>query len=100
MNDVLSIASSGMQSSAVRLRNSAYNVANLVTEDFRSRRTVQVSRSGGGSDASTQVDQQADGTSIIYEAVEQSRAKLQFEASARLVKTYDDMKGTLLDAFA
>lgn len=100
MNDTLSIARSGMQSSQVRLRNSAHNVANMVTEDFRNHRTVQVSQAGGGSKASTQIDTQPREVSLTSEIVEQSRASLQFKASIRVLETDLDMKGSLLDAFA
>ena len=100
MNDVLSIAQSGMQSAGVRLRNSAHNVANLATPDFKNHRTDQVSLSGGGSRATTSVDREPQDVSIAHEAVEQIRAKVQFKASARVVGIQEDMRGSLLDAFA
>ncbi len=100
MSDVLSIAQSGMQSSAVRLRNSAHNVANIATSEFKNHRTEQVSLSGGGSSASTRVDTQAKEVSFEREAVEQIRAAVQYKASARIVSADEEMRGTLLDAFA
>ncbi|MCP4037509.1 MAG: flagellar basal body rod protein [bacterium] len=100
MNDTLSIARSGMESAQVRMRNSAHNVANMVTEGFRNHRTVQVSRAGGGSAASTTIDNGPRPVSLVNEIAEQSRASFQFKASARTLETALDMKGTLLDAFA
>ena len=100
MDDALSIATSGLQSAQVRMRNSAHNVANLVTEDFRNHRTVQSNRAGGGSVASTRVDATPREVSLIHEVAEQSRAKLQYQASARIISIDSAMKGSLLDAFA
>lgn len=100
MNDTLSIASSGLQSAQVRMRNSAHNVANLVTDDFKNHRTVQSSVAGGGSQASTRIDSTAREVSLVHEFAEQSRAKVQFQASTRVIATDLAMKGSLLDAFA
>ncbi len=100
MDDALTIASSGLRSAQVRMRNSAHNVANMVTEDFHNHRTVQSTRAGGGSVATTQVDANPREVSLIHEVVEQSRAKVQFQASARIISTAADMKGTLIDALA
>ncbi len=100
MDDALTIARSGLQTAQVRMRNSAHNVANLVTDDFHNHRTVQASRAGGGSTATTRVDTSPREVSLVHEIVEQSRAKIQFKASARVIATDLDMKGTLLDALA
>lgn len=100
MNDALSIARSGVQSAEVRLRNSAHNIANVATPDFKNRRTVQVSQEGGGSRASTLVDSAPGEVSLAHEFVEQSLASFQYKASVRVVQTNLDLKGSLLDAFA
>ncbi|MFP8871710.1 MAG: hypothetical protein VCB43_09950, partial [Myxococcota bacterium] len=59
MSDVLSIARSGLQASSVRLRNSAHNVANIAMPIFKNHRTENFSLSGGGSAASTRIDDKA-----------------------------------------
>ena len=100
MNDALSIARSGMQSAQVRLRNSAHNVANVLTPDFKNHRTVQVSQEGGGSRASTIIDREPREVSLASEFVEQSLASFQYKASVRVLQTNLDLKGSLLDAFA
>ena len=100
MTDALSIAQSGMQSATVRLRNSAHNVANLATDDFRDLRTVQQTRPGGGSVALTQRDSDPRPVDLVNEVVEQSKASTQFKAAVRVIETDLEMKGTLLDAFA
>ncbi len=99
-NDTLSIGQSGMHSAVVRLRDSAHNVANVVTPEFRNHRTEQVSRSGGGSDAYTRVDKDPAEVDITHEFVQQSLAKVQYAASARVIGTDLQLKGSLLDAFA
>jgi flagellar hook protein FlgE len=100
MNDALSISRSGMQSAVVRLRNSAHNVANLSTPDFKNHRTLQESQEGGGSRATTLIDLEPREVSLANEFVEQSLASIQYKASVRVVKTELDLKGSLLDAFA
>lgn len=100
MSDVLSIARSGMQSSSVRMRNSAHNVANFATPEFKNHRTEQVSLSSGGSSASTSVDARPQEVSLAREAVEQIRATVQYKASARIMTADEEMRGSLFDAFA
>ncbi|MDP6980779.1 MAG: flagellar basal body rod protein [Myxococcota bacterium] len=100
MDDALTIARSGLHIAQVRMRNSAHNVANLVTDDFHNHRTVQTSRAGGGSSATTRIDTSPRPVSLAHEVVEQIRAKTQFKASARVIATNLDMKGTLLDTLA
>lgn len=89
-----------MQSAVVRLRNSAHNVANLSTPDFKNHRTLQESQEGGGSRATTLIDPEPREVSLANEFVEQSLASIQYKASVRVVKTELDLKGSLLDAFA
>lgn len=99
-NDALSIARSGMQSATVRLRNSAHNIANSQTPEFRNHRTQQTSRRDGGSEAYTRVDKEPAEVNVADEFVQQALAKVQFAASARVIETDLDLKGSLLDAFA
>ena len=89
-----------MQSAVVRLRNSAHNVANLSTPDFKNHRTLQESQEGGGSRATILIDPEPREVSLANEFVEQSLASIQYKASVRVVKTELDLKGSLLDAFA
>jgi hypothetical protein len=61
---------------------------------------VQVSQAGGGSTATTLIDEKPRQVSIAREFVEQSLASFQYKASAQVLQTDLDLKGSLLDAFA
>ncbi len=95
-----SISLSGMSAATTRMRNSAHNVANLQTEGFRNHRTHQVSSHGGGVRASTRVDSEPQPVDYAHEVVEQVRARTDFRANLRTLKTELKMRGDLLDILA
>ncbi len=97
--DPLSVGISGSNAAAVRLGNSAHNLANMLTQDFHSRRTHQVERSGGGVDALTGVDPEP-GVNVAREFVDQAASKFQSEASVRVINADLQLKGTILDILA
>ena len=82
-----------------RQRNSAHSVANLLSENFHNRRTTQVERNGGGTTASTAVDENPQPVSLANEIVQQKLASVQAEASARVIKTSLDLQRRVLDIF-
>ena len=98
--DTLGIAMSGLHSAEVRLAASAHNVANLTTEGFRPVRVVQEEGAFGGSRA--RVDRAADPVPVdlVHEMLEQSRASLQYTASARLFVVESELRGQLADLLA
>ncbi len=98
--DAFSIALSGMNAATLRISNSAHNVANMTTENFRNRRTVQTASEGGGTAAHTQVDREPAQVDLAREAVDQMVASSQFKANARTIATALDVRGSVLDLFA
>ena len=95
--NALAIGLSGLQSAEVRLAASAHNVANLTTEGFRPVRTIQEEGATGGSTARiAQVRRPAE-VDLVHEAVERSRASLQYTASLRLITVDTDLRGQLAD---
>ena len=106
--DALATAASGMRSAQVRLAASAHNVANLGTTSFRPLRVAQSSLDTGGSTAQLQqgegqqgeVGADSAGVDLTREVVEQIRAGVQFEASARAFAVATEVRGRLFDIFA
>lgn len=77
MNGILAIGASGMRAAMAGLHGSAGRIARAA--------------------AAPEVDLEVD---LEVEAVQQIQASHQFIAHAKLVKTADDMLGTLVDTFA
>ena len=96
----LDTALSGIQSAHARMAVSAHNVANLGTEGVRPLYARQLSRSEGGSEVHLRQGPKPKEVNLARELVDQKLAQHQAEASARVVKTMDDMLGTLVDEFA
>jgi flagellar basal body rod protein FlgC len=125
--DAASVALSGLRASGERLRASAHNVANLLTEDFRPERVVQSAEAEGG--VSTTVERAAPSRALVERAapsralveraapsralveraaapaevdlaselVDQQLAALQGKASLRVLDVHLDMLGSVLD---
>ena len=85
--DAVSIGLSGVRASSERLRNSAHNVANSLTEGFHNRRTSQVALRDGGTRAVTSVDSESKPVDFVGEFVQQKLAEVQSKASARSLET-------------
>lgn len=99
MPPITSIAQSGLQAAQARLSASAHNVANGQTEGFK-RETVQVSAdSDGGVKVSISQAAQA-GVNLEQDVVNQMAAKQDFVANLKVMKTADQMMGSLLDVRA
>ncbi|MFO0689042.1 MAG: flagellar basal body protein [Myxococcota bacterium] len=98
--DAMGIALSGMQSASTRVAVSAHNVANLLTEGFRPQRVTQSAQASGGSQASVSTAAAPEPVDLEREIVGQIEAKTQFKASARVLRTEAEMRGSLLDIFA
>lgn len=98
--DTMGIALSGMQSASTRVAVSAHNVANLLTEGFRPQRATQTARASGGSQAMVSTADEPEAVDLEREIVGQIEAKTQYKASARVLRTESEMRGSLLDIFA
>jgi len=100
MISTLAAAYSGIQSAQVRHANSAYNVANLLTEDYRNVRTIQRELPEGGSEAITVREAAPSEVDLAREFTEEALAKTQLYAAVDVIRTQQSMTGTLLDIFA
>jgi flagellar hook protein FlgE len=99
MNSVPSIALSGLAAATLRLDVSAHNIANDQTPGYRRQFVLQDSQPGGGvvSSVGRAVDP---GTNLAQDLVEQMVASYEFKANLRVVRTHDNMLGSLLDLHA
>lgn len=105
MLSLSSVAQSGMQAAQARLTASASNVANQTTPGYKAvevqsqAQTGQTNQPAGGvvvsfSRAATE------GVSLEKEAVQQIEAKSTYTANLQVMKTADQMLGSLLNAKA
>lgn len=90
---------SAMRAADMRLAVSANNVANVFTPDFKASRAItREQAAGGGVDVYTvQTDR---GTDLGEEMVDQSITSNYAKANGVVIKTSNEMFGTLLDMFA
>lgn len=96
---MLSIAQSGLQAAQLRLHSSAHNVANLQTPGF-ARQQVQQQAQGPLGGVQARVTPAAEGAGLEAEAVEQMAASYAFKANVLVLRTADDVLGSLLDVRA
>ena len=99
MNSLASIAQSGMSAAMLRLDASANNIANGQTPGYRRQFVQQESQAGGG--VTTSVAQASEpGADLAADIVEQMISSYSFKANLHVIKTQDEMLGSLLDLHA
>ena len=102
-------ALSGMNAAAAQMTMAASNVANMDSRGYKAGRVNLAADAGGGvrvdsvtRDPSPGVtdDQGQEGSNVdpAEEVVEMALAKFSYAANAKVVRTVDDMMGTILDA--
>lgn len=100
MTSALSIASTGLHAAQLRLESSAHNVANLATPGFQAQGIGQHAIAPLGGVASYPERLPQGEVSLEREAVEQIAVSYAFKANALVLRTADDMLGSLLDVRA
>jgi flagellar basal-body rod protein FlgC len=106
--DVFGVALSGMQAAQTQLLVGADNIANLNTPGFKSSRVDLAEGPGGGVQvADIQKDntpgplgpdgEEGSNVDVASEMVGLSQARTLYTANAMVVRTADQMTGTLLD---
>ncbi|QOV92519.1 flagellar basal body rod protein FlgC [Humisphaera borealis] len=111
MFSVLDIAASGLSAASARIAVTAGNIANLNTSGYQARRAnlTPVEPAGVRVDSVTLdetpagIDEEGLETSnvdLVGETVNLIRDKHLYQANAKLLKTGDQMLGTLLDVLA
>lgn len=109
MSDVLGIALSGLQTAGAMLSVTANNIANADTPGYQAQRPDVVELSIAGSavaglttdptPAPTQNGKEGSNVDVSTQAVDLTREKLLYNANAAVVKTADQMLGTLMNMF-
>ncbi|HEX6723069.1 MAG TPA: flagellar basal body protein [Burkholderiaceae bacterium] len=99
MNAVSSIAMSGLQAAQTRMASSAHNIANAVTPDFRRQVVAQQTAPNGG--VTTTIERApVTGDALAEDLVALKLAQHLFTANLKVLRTQDQMLGTLLDETA
>ena len=93
----LSIGISGIRAADEKLRASAHNVANLLTEDFHPERVVQQERAEGGVSVEVERSAEPQEVDLAQEIVDQQLASLQARASMQTIETQLEVLGSLID---
>lgn len=94
-----SIARSGLQAAQARLGAAAHNIANMQTEGFKRETVSAQAAPQGGVVVSISQAAQA-GSDLTQDVVDQMSAQNAFLANVQVLKTADQMVGSLLDARA
>ncbi|HET9976668.1 MAG TPA: flagellar basal body protein [Burkholderiaceae bacterium] len=99
MNNLASIALSGMTAASTRLATAAHNIANAQTPGFRRQLVQQTAQAEGGVAVSIG-SATPFGDALIEDVVAQMSATYAFKANVLTLKAQDRMLGSLLDATA
>lgn len=96
MNAISSIALSGLHAAQTRLGSSAHNIANAVTPGFRRQVVAQQTAPNGG--VTTTIERApVQGDALAEDLVSFKLARHLFTANLKVMRTQDQMLGTLLD---
>jgi len=93
---ILGIASSGLAAAQAQLNVTANNIANLNTAGYKAQRVDLVANPGGGVDVAG-VSSTGKSVDLASEFVNLKQAALTYGANALVVKTSEQMYGSLLD---
>jgi flagellar hook-associated protein FlgK len=99
MNAISSIALSGLHAAQTRMSSSAHNIANAVTPGFRRQVVAEQTVPNGGVAATTQ-RAPVQGDALAEDLVALKLAQHLFTANLKVLRTQDQMLGTLLDETA
>jgi flagellar hook protein FlgE len=104
MSNAMSIGLAGMRAAETRVAARAQNIVNWQSEDYRPVEPEQTTRASGEPVVRVSRPPELSGdfpyVDLAEEIVDMQLAKRAYEASAKVVKTEDEMQKTLLDTFA
>lgn len=95
--DTFSIAQSGLAAAQTQLNVSANNIANANSSDFQPSRVDSYSVAGGG--VETSIQQVAGPVDLPSQLTDSMQAGFMYDANAIVIRTADQMLGSLLDIF-
>lgn len=106
LSSLLSNGLSGMRGNQTALDISSHNVANAETQGFIPQQAVFQEISKGGVTVSVSQEafrmaaQDASGTDLVKEMVQSIQYQAGFDINAKMVKTADELLGTLINTKA
>ncbi len=101
MSSISAIAMSGMNAARVSLNVAASNVANASTEGYGRLQLTNTEAANGGVEAAVSVSSDGnDRESLAEDLVSARQSVYQFSANAQMIRTEDQMIGSLLDTRA
>lgn len=100
MNSVSAIALSGINAANMHLGAAAHNIANTETPRFRREQVAQAAEAALGGVTATLSFSAYEGDALANDLVQQKAASYQYIANLRVLRTQDQMMGSLLDMHA
>jgi len=97
--DAISTSLSGISAAQKQLDAIASNIANANTPGYRVQRVEMVSLPTGGVEASIRTDNSSAPIDVAKESVNLVKAKSLYAANGMVIKTDNQMLGSLLDMF-
>ena len=93
-------ARTGLTVATTRMDVAASNIANADTPRYRRKEVVATALPEGGVQAKVQASPQQGGADLSRDIVTQLSGSYSYKANLQVLKTADDMTGTLLDTMA
>jgi hypothetical protein len=104
MSDAMNIGLAGLRSAETRVNVRAQNIVNWQSEDYRPLEAEQTTDASGAPRVRVSRPPELQGeypfVDLASELVDMKMAQRAYEASAKVIRTADEMSKTLLDAFA
>lgn len=104
MSNAINIGLAGMRAAETRVAARAQNIANWQSEDYRPVEPVQTTESSGAPVVRVSRPAELSGdfpyVDIAANIVDMQVAQRAYEASAKVIRTADEMSKTLLDTVA
>jgi flagellar hook-associated protein FlgK len=97
MNVTSSTALSGMYAAQSKLNASAHNIANLGTQGFTRQEVLQSSAAGGGTQVSLRSSPAGVGNNLEADLIQQLQSALTYQANVSVLKTNNQVMGTLIN---
>jgi flagellar hook-associated protein FlgK len=104
MSNAMNVGLAGLRAAETRVQVRAQNIVNWLSEDYRPLETEQMTDAHGAPAVRVSRPPELTGdfpfVDIEAEIVDMQMAQRAYEASAKVIRTADEMSKTLLDTFA
>jgi len=104
MTDAMNIGAAGLRAAEARVNVRAQNIVNWLSEDYRPIEAEQTTDASGAPRVRVSRPPELQGeypfVDLASELVDMKMAQRAYEASAKVIRTADEMSKTLLDAIA